>query len=75
MASGCTFFVGAAPYVVVGAGIYVTGKEVNRVLTENLGMSEVGHTGSQAYTHPFEGGSNDEIYYPGKSLVDWVLSW
>ena len=66
------FALGAAPYVVVGAGVYVTAQEVNRVITGNLGMSEVGHTGSGAYTHPFEGGSNDEIYYPGKSFVDWV---
>jgi hypothetical protein len=44
-------------------------------MTKNLGMSEVGHTGSGAYTNPFEGGSNDEVYYPGKSLVDWVMSW
>jgi hypothetical protein len=41
-------------------------------MTKNLEMESVEHVPG-AMTHPFEGGS-DDVYYPGKSLVDWVAS-
>jgi hypothetical protein len=44
--------------------------ELGKTMTGNIGIQTVpGVPG--AVTHPFEGGS-DEIYYPGKGLVDWI---
>ena len=44
--------------------------ELYKTMTQNLEMEPVPFVPG-AMTHPFEGGS-DEIYYPGKGLVDWL---
>ncbi len=56
---------------VLAAEVYM-GHELYGGMTKNLEMESVEHVPG-AMTHPFEGGS-DDVYYPGKSLVDWVAS-
>jgi hypothetical protein len=55
----------------VAAEVYMA-HELYGGMTKNLEMESVEHVPG-AMTHPFEGGS-DDLYYPGKSLVDWVGS-
>ena len=55
--------------LVVLTAVVVGHSELSKTVTGNIGMQPVPHV-SGAVTHPFEGGS-DEIYYPGKGIVDW----
>jgi hypothetical protein len=62
-----------APVTALLAAEAYMSHELYSGMTKNLGMEPVPHVPG-AMTHPFEGGS-DSVYYPGKSFVDWVLSW
>ena len=54
--------------ILVAAQVYMV-SELGKTMTGNIGMQTVPSVPG-AVTHPFEGGS-DEIYYPGKGIVDW----
>jgi len=43
-------------------------------MTKNMSMESVDGVPG-AMSHPFEGSSDGDIYYPGKSLVDWISGW
>ena len=62
-----------APSVALVATEAYMAHELYGGMTKNLEMESVEHVPG-AMTHPFEGGS-DDVYYPGKSLVDWLTSW
>ena len=70
---GGKFAARAAPVVGLVATEAVLAHELYGGMTKNMAMESIDSVPG-AVTHPFEGGSS-EVYYPGKSIVDWVMSW
>ncbi len=59
-------------YVPLAATI-VGGQELQTTLHSNIGMDRGPVHGS--YTNPMAGSSDDEVYYPFKGFIDWLVFW
>jgi hypothetical protein len=72
MKMGTRLTIRAVPTLAALATVYVGWRELNKTVHQNLGMEPV--TGVHgAYSHPLSGGGSDDIYYPGKGIVDYFL--